>query len=205
MVWYGGLRRLSDAPEDQNVSFPHSVDVLWCVENSYFWLLLRKIWLYKPPREKIFFLRFAQFLPNNFFRGDPGPNLLVKFIPCHVIGVYQLKKKIEIVFYAKCVTSSYFSVATTFFTFLTGQKWWKFIWVKSDFRLHWIVSADFTSKYTLKTFILSFKFGQFHLSSFNLEVFCVLVSVRPDNFSTQILQKNKQIWLQMWFKGFNFT
>ena len=81
-----------------------------------------KIWLYKTPREKIFFLRFAQSLPNNFFRGDPGPNLLIKYIPCHGIGVYQLKKKLEIVFYAKCVTSSYFSVATTFFTFLTGQK-----------------------------------------------------------------------------------
>ena len=52
-----------------------------------------------------------------------------------------------------------------------------------------MVSANFTSKYTLKTCILSFKFGQFHLSSFSLEVFCVLVSVRPDNFSTQILQK----------------
>ena len=151
------------------------------------------------------FLRFAQFSQNNFFKGDPGPNLLVKFIPCHVIGVYWLEKKFVMVFNAKCVTSSYFSVATTFFTFLTGQKLWKFIWVKSDFWLHWIVSANFTSKYTLKTLILSFKFGQFHLSSFSLEVFCVLVSVRPDNFSTQILQKNKQIWLQMCYKCFNFT
>ena len=96
------------------------------------------------------------------------------------------------VFNTKCVTSSYFSMVTTFFTFLTGQKLWKFIWVKSDFWLHWIVSANFTSKYTLKTCILSFKFGQFHLSSFSLEAFCVLVSVRPDNFSTQILQKKQR-------------
>ena len=58
---------------------------------------------------------------------------------------------------ANCVFSSYFSEATTCFTFLTGQKMWKFICVKSDFLLHWIVSANFTSKYTLKTFISSFK------------------------------------------------
>ena len=175
------------------------------MENSYFWELLRKIWLYKSPRKKIFFLRFAQFSQNNFFKGDPGPNPLVKFIFCQGIGVYQLEEKFELQLNAKCVFSSYFSAAFTFFTFLTGQKLWKFIWVKSDFWLHWIVSANFTSKYTLKTFILSFKFGQFHLSSFSLEVFCVLVLVRPDNFSTQILQKNKQIWLQMWYTCFNFA
>ena len=68
-----------------------------------------------------------------------------------------MEKKFETVFNAKCVSSSYFSGATTFFTFLTGQKMWKFICVKSDFLLHWIVSANFTSKYTLKTFISSFK------------------------------------------------
>ena len=61
MVWYGGLRRLSDAPEDQTVSFPHPVDVLGCVKNSYFLGLLRKIRLYKPPCKKIFFLRFLNF------------------------------------------------------------------------------------------------------------------------------------------------
>ena len=69
----------------------------------------------------------------------------------------SIREKIEMVCNAKCVFSSYFSGATTFFTFLTGQKMWKFICVKSDFLLHWIVSANFTSKYTLKTFIPSFK------------------------------------------------
>ena len=29
------------------------------------------------------------------------------------------------------------------------QKTWKFIWIKSDFWLHWTVSANFISKYTL--------------------------------------------------------
>ena len=72
--------------------------------------------------KKSFFLRFAQFSSNNFYRGDPGPNLLVKFILCHDIGVYQLEKKFELGLNTKCVFSSYFSVATTFFTFLTGQK-----------------------------------------------------------------------------------
>ena len=76
---------------------------------------------------------------------------------------------------------------------------------KVDFWLHWIVSAYLTPIYTLKTCILAFKFGQFHMSSFSLEVFYALVSVRPDNFSPQIGQKNKQIRLQMWFKCLNFA
>ena len=33
---YGGLRRHSEAPEDQTMSFPHPVDVLRSVENFYF-------------------------------------------------------------------------------------------------------------------------------------------------------------------------
>ena len=104
-----------------------------------------------------------------------------------------------------CLLIEAICVWNFFFTFHTGQKTWKFIWVKGDFLLHWIVSAIFTSKYTKNSFILSFKFGQFHQSSLSLEVFCVLVSARPDNFSTQIWQESKQIWLQMWFKCFNFT
>ena len=149
MVWYGGLRRLSDAPEDQTVSFPHPVDVLGCVENSYFWWLLRKIWLYKPPCKKKDM--FCSILPKSFIKMTLGQIIGLIHPPLWYWSI-STGEKIDLGLKAKCVFSSYFSAAFTFFTFLTGQKLWKFIWVKSDFWLHWTVSANFISKYTLKIY-----------------------------------------------------
>ena len=163
------------------------------MENSYFWGLLRKIWLFKPPCKKIFFLRFAQFSLNIFFKGDLGPNLLVKFILCNGMGVYQMDFFFETVFYVKCVFSTYFSGSTTFFTFLTGQKMWKFICVKSYFLLHWIVSANFTSKYTLKTFVLSFSWSVPSVTIQFGGILCFGVGSAGQLFYTNIAKKRTNL------------
>ena len=112
MVLYGGLRRLSDAPEDQNVSFPHPRDVLGCVENSYIW---RKKCLYRriDVKKKYILLYSAKIILLNMTLGqifwfNSSSAMVLKYI--FNWGLMQN------------VFSSYFSVATTFLHSLPDEK-----------------------------------------------------------------------------------
>ena len=64
----------TDPPQEcysKNESFPYIVSNLWFMENPYFYQLLKKKWLWKPPYLNIFFSNFSYSVETlSFFKSS---------------------------------------------------------------------------------------------------------------------------------------